>query len=545
MKRVITGVVFCCLLLLLAGAGWGLYQKSSELEALSERFSDLSGGYSSLSEEYETMSGEQIVLSGNYSELSRENEGLIQRYLAIRGHGKGTAEGVAFTESSKRLYNPNRGFYHLHGFYITDAVKDYRQDISGRFWGDGGAGLTLIEVNIREFRGGEISEAGLESIDNLLEALCALDKQIILRFLYDWDGKGMEAEPESLEMILRHMDQLSGLLEKYQERIFIVQGLFVGNVGEMNGSKYLGTEDMQRLAGKLLEVTGENTYLSVRTPAQWRCITNIPSLSGGAWEEDGLASRMGLYNDGMLGSWTDYGTYGVTDQTPEERPFSQWNRHEELDFQDVLCRLTPNGGEVIVDNEYNDFERALEDMKKMHVTYLNWDHDASVINKWRKATIQENGCFDGMDGRTYVERHLGYRLVLRDAALDYDWREDVLTAQITLQNVGFAPVYREAETRLVLYDRARGREYVYYLDSEQDVRELVGGTESEEQMTLRWEAPVGGLLPGEIEVYFVMTDVLSNERIQFGNEQEPEVLGYRVGTLTLEETDGLWEQINQ
>ncbi|MDE6639174.1 MAG: DUF4832 domain-containing protein, partial [Acetatifactor sp.] len=120
-----------------------------------------------------------------------------------------------------------------------------------------------------------------------------------------------------------------------------------------------------------------------------------------------------------------------------------------------------------------------------------------------------------------------------------------LTAGITIQNVGFAPVYREALVKLVMYDRDHGREYAYSLDPGQDIRSLAGGTESQELMTLNWELPLGGLPQGELEVYFSVTDVLSESRILLGNEQDPDSIGYRVGTLTLGGMEELREQLRQ
>lgn len=544
MKRVLTGLVIICLLLLLGGAGWMLYQKTDELSGLADSFSRLSEEYDGISESSGVLSREYTGLTEAYEKLSLKLQELLEQYLEARGHGDGTVESLAFTESARELGNPNRGFYHMHGFLIPDKVNEYRRDVAGRFAEDQESRLTLIELNLQRFRDKELSAAALESMDNVLQALAETDKQLILRFIYDWDGKNLQHEPDSLEVILRHMEQVSDLLKKYDHRIFVIQGLFVGNYGEMNNSKYLGNEEMKALTGQLSASVGEQAFLAVRTPAQWRSITGLADPAQIVRGDGSLVSRMGLYNDGMLGSETDLGTYGQADQAAEN-PFAQWSRREELSFQDTLCRLVPTGGEAVIDNVYNDLENALQDMKAMHVTYLNWDHDANVMNKWRAATVHEAGCFDGMDGLSYIARHLGYRLVIRGTALDYDWKADRLTARITLQNVGFAPVYREAAAELTLYDRERGRKYVYALEDGQDIRDLAGGTEEEEQMTLKWELPLGGLPSGELEVYFSLTDVSSGERILFGNEQEPEPSGYRVGTLKLgsaEELRERWEK---
>ena len=51
-------------------------------------------------------------------------------------------------------------------------------------------------------------------------------------------------------------------------------------------------------------------YLAVRTPAQWREI---------AGTDRQLASRMGLFNDGLLSSGTDMGTYDMDGQGDERR----------------------------------------------------------------------------------------------------------------------------------------------------------------------------------------------------------------------------------
>ena len=52
---------------------------------------------------------------------------------------------------------------------------------------------------------------------------------MFFRFLYDWDGKAMETEPQSLEQILRHMDQTAEVVNRYTDCVFLMQGIFVGN----------------------------------------------------------------------------------------------------------------------------------------------------------------------------------------------------------------------------------------------------------------------------------------------------------------------------
>lgn len=449
----------------------------------------------------------------------------------IRGHGNVTTESCVFTQSAERLYNPNRGFYYMHGFWIDDSEADFRQNVADRFCRDEETKLTMIQINLQYYRDKEISEQGLRNIEALFEALEQVDKQLIVRFLYDWDGENEYSEPESLDVILKHISQVGPVLRKYKDRIFVMQGIFIGNWGEMNGTRYANQRDMQALAKQLAQVTDSSTFLSVRMPMQWRMITQQKDPAQVVTGDGSLAARLGLYNDGMLGSWSDYGTYG--EHTKEEHGyFTYWNREEELAFQEELCQKVPIGGEVIVDNPYNDFENALQDMKRMHVTYINEDFDRNVLDKWAAVTVSEEGCFNGMDGLSYIERHLGYRLLIKEAVLDYRFREDKLQADITLQNVGFAPIYHEAQVWIALEDKEKGE--VHYYRACADLRELTGGNDSELLSTVHVEIPLTGRTAGEYEVYFDIQDIASEERISLANEQKPEEYGYRIGTVRLE-----------
>lgn len=464
------------------------------------------------------------------------------RLLLVRGHGNVNMESYAFTESARMLYNPNRGFYYMHGFRINDDEADFRQNIADRFCRDKETKLTLIEVNLQYFRDKPISRQGLANLEALFEALEQVDKQLIVRFLYDWNGENEQYEPDSLDVILEHMRQVGPTLCKYKDRIFTMQGLFIGNWGEMNGTRYSNAQDMQALAGQLAEVTDKSTFLSVRMPMQWRMITQLKEASEVVRGDGTLSSRLGLYNDGMLGSFSDYGTYG--EHTKEEHGyFTYWNREEELAFQEELCKNVPIGGEVIVDNPYNDFENALQDLKRMHVTYINKDYDRNVLDKWAETTVSEEGCFQGMDGLSYIERHLGYRLLIRQAALDYQFWEDKLRVDISLQNVGFAPIYHEADVWIILKEKESGE--MHYYKADRDLRELTGGNESELLSTVHVEIPLLGRTAGEYQVYFDIRDVASKERIFLANEQDPEECGYKVGLVKLEATETFiegWKQ---
>lgn len=439
-------------------------------------------------------------------------------------------ESFPFTESARRLSNPNRGFYHLYTFLITEEQTDFEEIIGAIAQNDTDTELMLIKINLQSYREGPISENGLRNIERLFDNLESFDKQMLLRFVYDDEGKGEENEPENLEMILLHMKQLEPVLHEHSAQIFVLQGLFTGGWGEMNGTRYGKTEDMQSLAEQLAAAADEQTYLAVRTPAQWRSITGSEHpaeeiLSGG-----GLAARLSLFNDGLLGNRSDYGTY-KTEEGEGSDALGRRSREEELDFQEELCRYVPNGGEVIHANPYNDFENAVKGLAKRHVTYLNQDYDQAVLKKWELETVEEAGCFYGMDGCTYMERHLGYRLLITDTYLDYRQKQSCISVEVSLKNVGFAPLYQEVKINLTLYNE----EEKELLSKEMicDIRSLTGGEDTETCQTAYARIPVSELSKSEYTVYFSIEDMGTGKHIQLANEQDEGEYGYPIGAVTV------------
>lgn len=469
----------------------------------------------------------------------------IEDWIPFGARGpKGVIEQVEFTESDRKLNNPNRGFYQLYEFMITDEEMNYKEFIEEWYPKITDINLMFVQINLQSYRNGDITQKGLENIEKLFDILETYEKQLIIRFVYDREGKIDEYDPESLEVILKHMEQLEGTLKSHCNQIFIVQGLFTGNWGEMNGSKYDTAENWKILAEKLAQVTDKSTYLSVRTPAQWRSLISAEQIPEGVLsympetfgieKEDSISplwGRLGLFNDGMFGNESDYGTYG-------ERIISDvlwdvgWKREDELAFQNELCRLVPNGGETIVDNPYNDLPNALRDLSTMHVTYLNKWHDEAVLQKWAETVVEEDGCFNGMDGYTYVERHLGYRLFIESVQLSYRRRGARLSVKIDMRNVGFAPVYRNPELKLLIHKEGTEEEpFVYPIDGWLSC--LAGGDEAETVLTLRTEINLEEFSEGNYKIYFAVVDPASQIHIRLANQQNEEIYGYCLGTVVL------------
>lgn len=462
-----------------------------------------------------------------------------QNALQSSRHWEAAVSTDSFSESAAHLSNPDRGTYLIYGFAITDKPVNYTTLVADKFKNDRSNTLAMIQINLRDYNDGEISETGLEHIAQLFDALRSVTgKRLLVRFLYDWDGKNLDTEPQSLDIILTHIGQLAPVLQANRDQLFIVQGLFLGNWGEMNGSKYLNKEYYKLLTDALADATDASTFLAVRMPAQWRAITELADITAGSVSSHPYAWRFGLYNDGIMGNEGDYGTYGTRSRA-QVGDFTHWNRAEELEFQNGLCRFVPNGGEVIIDNAFNDFENALPTLRQMHITYINEDYDRKVFQKWEQTVISDGSVYHGMDGYTYVKRHLGYRLLIDSADMAYHVKDDSLSVRVNMRNTGFAPLYGSKEGRLILHHTTDDSYYIYPFG--EDITALSRTGSEAEVFSLQLQLPLTKLPAGAYTASFQLWDNDTDSQLQLAIDTPLTATGYQLGAFTIAENEKLLE----
>ncbi len=440
-----------------------------------------------------------------------------------------TYQAGAYEETNAVLDNPYRGYYHLYGFTLSEEDPG---DTAGRIkqYTASGRQMMLVQINLKNYADTDLSENALRQLDIILSEISLSGHQAVLRFLYDWDGKALETEPSSIDRILRHMDQLSETVNRYADSIFVLQSTFTGNCGEMTQTKFGSHEDNRLLMSHWAQVTAPSIYLAVRTPSHLRGVTQTRTPVSAETAYDGsLASRLGLFNDGMLGSVYDLGTYDDTPNADTAEPEDKGTREEELAFQNDICRFVPNGGEAVLDNPYNDLDRAIADLARMHVSYLNCDHDTAVMDKWKNTIYHGGGCFDGMNGFDYIDAHLGYRYLVSGSSLSCDsFQNAPATLTLTIQNTGFAPAYRQFDGTLCLTSRNTGVRHLIPIAL--DNRTIDGGSEVSFSLPL----DIRSLSVGTYEVAFSLTDPCTKEPILFANRDTDESGNVSLGTLSID-----------
>lgn len=422
------------------------------------------------------------------------------------------------SETADVLKNPYQGFYRIVPYTLTDDGSQQVSTVS-----EYDLPLVLLEINLEQFRDGPISDPALGQLDAILDTWSQSDSQILLRFLYDWNGIARTKEPNSLSTILTHIDQVGEIVNRYPSSVYLMQGVLIGNWGEMHGSAFSDDGSVQTLVNHLHRVIDPSIYLSLRTPAQWRMVTGLNDLPEASFSDGtSLAARLGLYNDGMLGSLSDLGTYGDT----LRKDAGPGTREEEIRFQNQLCQYVPNGGEVVYNTPYNDLPAAVQYLQAIHVSYLNADYDPAALDKWKSTVWKEADVFSGCDGLTYVKAHLGYRYTARKFTLQKRGLfQPHIHLCLTLDNVGFSNTLKPFEAAFLLENTDQG-EHIR-LPVAFDFRTLTSGKNA----VLTASIPASDLPEGSYRILFSLTDGATGREILLANTSYMEGAGLLLGQL--------------
>ena len=241
-----------------------------------------------------------------------------------------------YIESTAKLDNPDQGFYIPLNVSVTDSGVAYPT-----YMVTDKTKLYHLRIDISAFsaNAGEtdhpFTDAALNGIRNLLNYLRRLDKNAIVRFSYDKGFDGHANFEPSLAVMLNHVQQFCAVIEEYSATVTALEVGMVGPWGEMHTSTAANPENISALIKAFLENTTTVPVL-VRTPQMIYNYLGIPSGAPEGYEVPESAYRLGMFNDGYLGSANDYGTYV--------------DRERDVAFISGQTEHLPFGGEVIDPN---------------------------------------------------------------------------------------------------------------------------------------------------------------------------------------------------
>lgn len=344
--------------------------------------------------------------------------------------------------------NPKRGWYSIFPFTLPD-IPDFTE-LS--YCLKPKESIVLIRICIKKYQKTPLNDAALSCFCKILDFFKMHQKDIILRVTYDDEGNGLLWEPSSISLIETHIRQLGDIISSYSSCIMTTQGIFIGSWGEMHTSRYLSGKELAKLFLSFYEAVNGSVLMAVRTPMQLRQLeTELKVLSPYNYRD--ILQLIGLYNDAITASDTDYGTYGDADSNIYTE---KWNRNLELQFQNNLSTNTYNGGEAVFPNPLNDAINAVTTLKTMRITYLNSQHDLLVLDKWKSLKLP--AAYGNLSAYDYIGSHLGYCMVLVKAELD---KKTPCSLLIYVQNTGFAALSDEVRLKIKA-DNSHNESFYFY-----------------------------------------------------------------------------------
>ena len=463
---------------------------------------------------------------------------------------KAVTNVINYEETTEVINNPERGFYHTNFLKLKESNNQAVSDSNNQ--------LIYLDVDISDFSYAinksadkELTQDAINALDNTLKNEKNNNNSVILRFVYDQnadgiksdegilDGEKRRVEP-SLEMIKRHIVQLKDIFYKYQTTIYTLQMGFFGAYGELHSTSMCTTENFNEIINCLLENTPETITISVRTPSQYANWANvdITKINENITKKGENAYRVGIFNDGYLGSSSDLGTFK--------------NREKEVEWLSKQATHTPYGGEAVINdessskvegynyiNKYSLMDNLEVEAKKTHTSYLNYEWNQKLHREWQAKKyngtdeLYKNSDLSDYD---YINNHLGYRLYVKNNEYQKEIKPGkTLKYNITVENVGFAPVIKNKICKVLLVDDSNNVKYSTFVSF--DIKEF----KSQETISKSFEFEIPEeLTEGNYKIYLQIASEIEENKspylaIRFANSEiwEDSLQANYLGKLTV------------
>lgn len=399
-------------------------------------------------------------------------------------------------EAAENVPNPGRGWYRIYTYILGGGEDCGLPPVLYE-----GETLALVLIDIGAYRERPLEEECLELIHRILDCFAASGRDIILRIVYDTQGKGMEHEPSLFSQVEQHMGQLTPLILRHSDHILVFQGLLVGSWGEMHTSKFVSEKYLWKLSQRFLSGTEGKVRLAVRKPVQCRIVQ----------PENAVGETLtGCFDDAILASETHMGTFGIQDsQTAGWK--QPWRPAEEIAFLGKLSERVPFGGEVLSGETGMTPADTIKRLQALHVSYLNCVHEEARLQEWRETEFAP-----GVSLYDQIGARLGYRFVAEAVSVEKKGKETCLRLKIA--NRGFACCAEKVQ--FLLYGQSQ-EEPVVSMDCG------LGTLAAGESMTLR--IPLGeGQPTAGTAFYGELRRVRDRRILRFANEPVGDrlLLGY-------------------
>ncbi len=311
-----------------------------------------------------------------------------------------------------------------------------------------------------------LTDAMKADVRRFLDETRANGGSLIVRIGYTWsDSPG--CEPSDFDVILGHVRDLSQIMSDYDDVVVAVEAGVAGPWGEMHTSDYCKPQYMNRVLKTYCDNLAERTSVLVRAPHYISSYigTNAVGTLGKLPFRDRCLRRFGMYNDGYLGTWWDYGTWA-----------GEWRRERGTKMLSSFGDH-PYGGELAyVNSEWLEKNREkcadlfdvgkwniVKDWYDCHLNYLRNVGDrkhplckfiagkAFRVDEFRFEGMPELKEYDGADLHKFMLDHMGYRFVVRNARLPKALRRGKKAMlALEVENTGFGKLLLQSRVEVML-----------------------------------------------------------------------------------------------
>ena len=392
-------------------------------------------------------------------------------------------QNVDTTDAMATLGNYDRGFYtpqvlHLKPSGGKPIEKPYGKllhlraeisEFSSHAWL--GIDTTGGKKDTTWGKNQDLTEDALNVLQQTFDNIRDFGGYVIVRICYDpWYNGRSNVTPDH-EWVLKHVKQLAPVLSKNTDVIVALEMGMHGAYGEMHSDTNITYDRVAEAVNLMLQNTPPELKILTRTGNYSAKVLGFDNwgvdfnIDGEKFAEIAKAKgdtmyRVGMFNDGYLGTQYDYGTWGADCKT-------SICREEGVAWLEKYSINTPYGGEALTTaNGYqviNTPEFLAYEGFRTHTSYLNVQWNYNLINSW-KATLFKQKDFDydparvdSLTGFKYINDHLGYRFVLRESqVIDTVGDDHMLRAKIRVQNVGFGNLTWDAPVRLAVLEDLEG-----------------------------------------------------------------------------------------
>lgn len=427
------------------------------------------------------------------------------------------------------LKNPDRGLHlqcdlmastlkspYYEWEFFEDALYTKKRDQ----YGSQNDSITLVQqyIYLTEWDECDLPDVALNNIKQVFDLVKKNDLKMILRFVYNYAYAGTDPNKwtkESKTWVLKHIEQLTPLLQEYVGQIATLQVGFIGAYGEWHSSPLWHDQDAKNaIVNKLLEAYPEPYCLEMRYPKDKKALTlqnpNNKSRIGFANDYFTAGEHPRAMDNDYVPGTEDYQM--VTEEVKEfnyyvsgEIPYaedSEWGLHELIDPMKTL--------QILHEHRYSafditqNFDLNIKNWKRIKV-YPSLLKDMNILYDERYFIDNENKtvCRSLYD---FIRDHLGYRLNI-EPDMKLEIKDKSLHYDLKITNTGFATVVNPKAVYIVLI--SENNKVVKEFNTNTNPKEwipFIDNKNTAERYSITGDLPIDDLANGKYKVGIWMTE---------------------------------------